>query len=466
MDRKQQVFTSRQYYEIEPLNNVEFFGSTSSQSVCRFSLPPMGNRLLNEMLFCGDVVVELTDQDSFYTSDELTDARGTTLEIATDSVNAIHNFIEKVEISTRRGALLLEENNTYDLTAKVKNSSKSSEVDLNVGRDNNMNFTSQFNSGSMRRLTADLGAAPTDGSTFGQPFAVELEMGLLKDADSRIALDKVGGLEVIIHLNTDANALFNLNMGNTNLIGTNENVRYQLRNLRIFGSYQVVNPASMGMFESVNFKEYSLNQQVLNSANDTNGFSPQVQSMDNIVVVAQPNSSARNNFDTDAQQTNNVVGLKDYKVSRNGVSFPYDFRITNTTALPDITPSTATIGDGTITGNPEQVFHLLISQQGSYPPYHILTSPRTESESLKERKQAVATNFVSTNFMPIAISYQYGFSGYNTNMTTDLVQLNINSSIKTQDPFVDDAVRDQAQTLNNLYKYNASLNYSNLMVAK
>ena len=449
-------FVGKKYFNIQPLNNVNSFSFTSGQSVIRFALPPMNNALLDKMIVNGKFHL---DVDSAGTSYKVADIDADKL-FSIDSVNALHNMISKVQISTRRGALDLQQNNLYDINSKVKVASFSSPVDLNYGKNSCMNIASTFTAGTMRRLTREAGRVGTD-------FSLELEMGILRDASQRIDLGKIGGVEILIYLNSNENLLFNLDNAEADLL--NNNYRYSLQSVQMFGAYQMYNPSISNQFQQLVFKDVNLNQQVLNSSLDTNGYSPQVQSMDNLVIVCQPNTSARNNFETNAQQTNECIGQKSYKTSKNGMPFPMTFDVVNTTAKQDIVANN--IADGQINGNPEAVYHLCVSQQNKYPPDHMCSNAKSEYDAYNDiagfnSSGVASTNLATTNFLPIGISYQYGFDGYNTNMSTDLIQVQIESAVNTADANIDPTIRAQAQTVNNLTKYNAVLPYSNLMVSR
>jgi hypothetical protein len=225
----------------------------------------------------------------------------------------------------------------------------------------------------------------------------------------------------------------------------------------------MINPLTASMYQGVTFKMSSLNLQTINSSLDTNGFVPQVQALDKIVYVAQPNTTAQNNFETNAQATDMLVGQKTYKVSLNGTPFPMDFSIKNTTAPPDIAAASY-VAQGQITGNPEAVYHLCLGTQNQYPPYHTCISAKLESEARVDLSKEIVN--ACPNFQPIAVNYQLGFQGYASPMETNLVQTQFESSVNTNDPHVDADVAGQAQTLSALYEFNAQLSYSSLAVAK
>jgi hypothetical protein len=440
----------KKYFQVSPLNNVTAFSFTAGQDVVRFALPKMDGALLDDLVIMGNLQL---DTDAAATP--VTTALTTDGAICCDSVCGINAFISKVELSTRQGNMLIEQRNNYDLISKVRKCPFNSANDLNVGISNVQELGSEHSAGSAIRVPRNTGVAN------GSPFAFQINAGFLSEAVEKVDLGLLGGLEIVVYLNSDRNALMNLSSTQTNLLGAGNylNVRYTLRNLQLFGAYQMYGGTPPNA--QVNFKQTSNNLQVVNSSNDVNGFSPQVMSLDHILVVSQPNSDSKNKFSTNAQQTNQLIGLQTYKVARNGMPFPMDFRSEVVTAIPD---QQVNASGTTVSGNAEQLRHLIVSTAGKYPGYHMTVS--ADAESVSNEDWTNTDNYNSTNFMPIGISYQYGFDGYSTPMQSDLVQVSLESAVLTSDANVPTNIRDQAQTANNLYKYNTVYGYQTMMVQK
>ena len=106
MAGREQRFTGKRYFEIQPFNNVTDFAFSSGQNVIRFQIPPMNSALLNDVLFCGNLQVN-TDAATPYDQGDIVADPATSKMIGVDSTNGIHSFIQRVEISTRRGAMML-----------------------------------------------------------------------------------------------------------------------------------------------------------------------------------------------------------------------------------------------------------------------------------------------------------------------------------------------------------------------
>ena len=453
MNTNQPLSVGVRYFQIQPLNNITSYEFGSGQDVIRFLIPAQANTLLQDLTFSATVNFDETTATA-YVPDDITDSSATSKEFSMDSVAGAHALFQKVEVFSRRGNLLLESNQFYDQTAKLKEASYHSARDLCVGTPNCMNIQSSTSAGTMSRLTRTQGKA-------GVPISMRFDLGVLSDSDQKIMLDKVGGLEIVVHLSSTKNALFNLN--NNNVQALDDTASISLQNVEIFGRYKMVNPAMAAQFNQVNFTEMSNNLQVLQSSRDTIGFTPQVAQLDSVLFVSQPNSDTRNNFESDGQAINVLVGQQEYKAAKNGLAFPFDWGFVKTkTALPNI-PSTATISVGSFGWSAEPTFMNCIATQNRYPMAHSCLS--AENLSLSNRGLIDNTNYMTANYSPIGISYKYGFEGYSTNFSNDLLQIEIASSIKTSDAHVP-TTKSQTNTMNSFMKYKSVLDYASLQVSR
>jgi hypothetical protein len=456
MNQSQPLSLGKRFFQLQPLNNITQYEFGSGQDVIRFLIPAQPNTILDDVVFSANLSFN-TAANAPYLKSDITNSNSTTKEFSMDSVCGAHALFQKIEVFSRRGNLLLESNQFYDQTAKLKEASYHSGSDLNVGIPNVMNIQSATSAGTMSRLTR---VAAQNGT----PVAFRLDLGMLSDARQKINLDAVGGLEVVIHLSSTKNSLFNLDNANTAKLADGATIA--LSNVELFGKYMMVNPAMASQFDKLEFTEVANNLQILQSSRDVVGFSPQVQQLDNVMMVSQPNSDTRNNFESDGQATNGLVGQKKYKTAKNGIAFPYNWGFISTvTATPDIA-ATADISRGHNLGNAEPTWHNCVAIQNEYPPYHSCISAEAQFLSEKDRNKTTKANYTSRNLQPISVSYKYGFDGYSTNFAQDLLQVEVESSVKTSDPHVDSATRAQTQTYNAFYKYHAMLNYADLMVSK
>jgi hypothetical protein len=335
MNQSQPLSLGKRFFQIQPLNNITQYQYDTGQDVIRFLIPAQNNTILDDVVFSANLSFETGTGTPYLKSDITADAT-TTKEFSMDSVCGAHALFQKIEVFSRRGNLLLESSQFYDQTAKLKEASYHSASDLNVGIPNNMNIQSATSAGTMTRLTRV-------GAQNGTPVAFRLDLGMLSDAKQKINLDAVGGLEVVIHLSSTKNALFNLDNLNTEKLA--DGATLALTNVELFGKYMMVNPAMASQFDKLEFTEVSNNLQIIQSSRDVVGYSPQVQELDNVIMVAQPNNDTRNNFESDGQSTNGLIGQKKYKTAKNGIAFPYNWGFVETvTATPDI-PATADISN-------------------------------------------------------------------------------------------------------------------------
>jgi len=445
----------KRYFEISPINNVSEFSSRNGVDIINFILPSLQDVLLstNHLHLTGTLQVNISN------SAQLTPNGAQ--EWGIDNTCGVHGAIDRVEITSRNGNSLIEQRLNYPIIHKMKKATASNK-DLIVGAGSNQEVVGE-NSQNVRNL---LGRATL--AKDGVPFSIQLDTGLLKDNMQRLNLGAIGGLELKIQLSSTENFLFNINNGGGNLLDAN--AVYTLKNVKLFGRYEYVAPNVSAALQSVAFKKVDNVLQVIQSSNDTIAFQPQVASLDKIFYVFQPNNNSKNNYATNASQMNNLVGIKNYRESRNGTLFPKDYQVDNNVAVSDLTAATS--GDTLIqSGNAEQVYHLLVGLNDQYPPIHSLVSPRNEVVANADLSGFYGdgtntTNRSCSNVEGICCSYQYGFEGYATPMQNDLIQLQAESSVKTSDGVVNSVVRNQVQTCNTLLQYNTNLQYSNLQVSK
>jgi hypothetical protein len=450
----------RRFYELDPINNISTFSSQNGVNVINFIIPKLENVLLptGDMVLQGNLKVNVNATTPKTKDDDF--------EIAIDNVLGVHGAISRVEITSRNGNVLLEQRLNYGLNAKISRANVSND-DLKAGRFNCQNGSGEIARSSGKFLGRTLLAYD------GFPFNINLQTGLLADNLQSINLGAVGGIEIKITLASTANFLFNLD--NSDVVGdklSGDSV-FEILNPKLFGRYQYVEPALANRMNGIEFKQMANQMQVVQSSNDTLAFQPQVSSLDKIVYVPQPNSTTKNNFATNNYQTDGLVGQSRYRVSRNGSLFPMDFAVENKTTVPNLpTPVNKKYIQG---GSAEQAYHLILGLNGIYPPIHSLVGGLNETRANYDlsgenaNNPAAAdntTNDFCNNVNCISTSYQYGFADFATPMNNDLIQIQLESSVKTSDPIVNAAVRDQTQTINTLMVYNTTLNYSNLSVSK
>jgi hypothetical protein len=450
----------RRYYEIDPTNNINEFSSQNGVNVINFIVPKIENVLLPT----GDMVLQGNLQLNVNSTTPKTKADA--VKCAIDNVLGMHGAIDKVEITSRRGNVLLEQRLNYGLNAKISRANISND-DLMVGR-----FNCQNGSGEVAKSSAKFLGRDTLNSA-GFPFNINLQTGLLADNLQSINLGAVGGVEIKITLASTANFLFNLDNSELAAGKLTADAVFKLRNVKLFGRYQYVEPAMANRMNGVEFKQMSNTLQVIQSSNDTLAYQPQVSSLDKIVYVFQPNATTANNFATNNYQANSLVGQKKYRVSRNGTLFPMDFSVENKTAVPSL--PTPVNKRNIQAGSAESAYHLILGLNGIYPPIHSLVSSVNEcnanfdlsgDNAVTPAAADPTTNDFCNNINCISTSYQYGFADFATPMNTDLIQIQLESSVKTSDNIVNSVVRDQTQTVNTLIVYNTTLNYSNLSVSK
>ena len=465
----------KRYFEIVPNNNIDNFTPDDGVDIINFIIPPVQGAILptTDLVMTGNLQV-FTNHTVGAEARYLT---GDTSRVSIDNIAGIHGCISRVDITSRQGNVLMEQRQNYSLVSKWKRGVMSNE-DFRVGRYNVQQLSSSTAMGSRGFLMSATTARD------GTPFTVQLNTGILMDNVQQINLPASGGIELKIHL--ESTNQFLMNLDNSMVAGSKLTTdwSYRLTNVKLFGRYNYVQPALLNSLSGISFKAITNNMNTIQSSRDTMSFSPQVNSLDKILYIYQPNEDTRNNSTTNGLSTNQLIGLNNYAVSNNGVKFPYDYDITINPSLQN--NATAVVGEGlslnTVAddayrqvGDAEVLYHWIVGMNGSYPPVHSMVNGRNYENSLADIYGSYATvaaqpnprtNLWGNNIQGVGTSYQYGFEGYSTPMPNNLVQLETTSQVKTSDAVVPAVIRNQVQTENAFIVYNAQLSYAGMNVAK
>jgi hypothetical protein len=445
---KSTLSLARSYFQISPLNNVSSgFTPSNGQDTIQFIVPPV-SMLLEELICFGSLQVNCTNPDGGVVSPYTQDIRfadGEEVEIGMDNVLGVHALINKIEINSRRANIILEQRLDYDMVSKWQVGAAVSQNDLLVGMMANTCLSSGKTLGTTGKLLQNAGQPV--------PFALVFNTALLAQKLD-IPLDQIGGMMITVYLNSVKQALFNADNRLGNLIDDNTNFTIIQPNL--FGRYKQM--AAEVAIPEIPLKLVDTNLQIVQSANDTIQFTPYAQSLSSIVSVYQPNNQSRNNPAVCATKIDQLVGLQQLSVGKDGQQFPYDYE---QTVLPD----TYSFDNVYISGNAEHTLHAAIALAGTYPPGHCLLGATAEYAANDDTVEE--TNLDCNNISVLAVSYQYGFTGYNTNMSNNLAGYSLKSAVKA--PVNPDSVLSQdyvgqAQSNRNFIVKNGVVSLANLMV--
>ncbi len=475
----------KRYFEITPVNNVVNFTPDDGVDIINFIVPPVAGASLplSDLVLTGNISIlkdyQATPVTSYQNSPQ---ADGNSPEVAIDNVAGIHGAIARVDITSRQGNILAEQRQNYSLISKWQRGTLN-DRDLQVGRYNIQQLAGQNSRNVSNRMR-------TTANHPGNEFCFQLNTGILKDGSQPINLQAFGGMELKIHLNSTNQFLMNIDSG---AAGANKlqtyNFSYRLSNVKLFGRYNYVEPAVLSRLNGLSYKAVTNNLNTIQSSNDTMSFGPQVNSLDKVVYIFQPNNATKNNADVNGVSTNQLLSLKEYQVSNNGQRFPYDMDLVVNPSLTDQTDansgsqSTATDAQASQRkrqiGDAEIMYHFITGLNGNYPPTHSLVTADHYAEAIRDLSGldsntagTAQTNFNGNNVQGICTGYQYGFDGYATPMPNNLIQLQAESAVLTNavistagtDPLT--AIRNQVQTQNAFIVYNASLNYAGMKTQK
>jgi len=438
----------KKYFEIVPINNITTFAVNGGTNQISFLIPPVQGAALqtSDMVFSGTLTVKKDNGDSYAVADF------NTTDISFDSVNGAHNLISRVDIiSQGSGNSLIEQRRQYALINKYRRGTLSKN-DLAAGKHNVQGLCST-NSNGARNFLASSGTTAS-----GHDFAIQLNTGFLRDNVQQINLGAANGLLVKIYLSEVSNALFSIDPAAVSKLTSDFNI--ELSNVKLFGRYNFVTQPVLSSLNNVQFRKINDLISVVQSANDTIANSPMVNSLHKIVHIYQPNSTTANNVDQNNTQTNQIVGLKKYAISNNGSRHPYNYDINITPSMSEL-PATAG-QDGRVSGNAEQIYFFISGLNSQYPPVHSLVNAKNQAQAHEDLIND--KNNETLNVNGICVDYSYGFRGFSVPMTNNLLQINVESSVLTNDAIVPTTERDQTQTQNAFIEYDASLTYQGMAV--
>ena len=445
-------FLYRKFFEQVPVNNISEFKATNGVNQIQFLIPAVNGATLStqDLMFTGNLQVN-TDSSTAYGSGAF-GADGITM----DSVNGIHSLIDRVDLISARGNTLIEQRLSYQLINKYQRGVQA-ESNLESGRFNNQQLCSSQNRGTRNFLGR---AALADD---GQSFAVQLNTGLLKNNSQMLNLSDIGGLIVRIYLTEPINGFFNVNPASAGTtIGNDFN--FTLKNVKLFGRYNYASEDLLNQLNGVRYRKTDNLISVVQSSNETLTNQPSVNALHKMVYVYQPNNATSNNKDVNNMATNMVVGMKQYLLSLNGTRAPLDYAVTVNPTIQELPAGSGE--DSRVKGNAEASMLSISALNDQFPPTHSLVNAKNQAQALDDQLQN--KNESSLNVEVIGMNYSFNFEDYTVAVPNDLMSINVESAVKTNDANLPDGtgdsrdVRGQSATQNLFIEYDAQLNYSTM----
>ena len=132
-----------------------------------------------------------------------------TTEVSWDSVNGVHNIIDRIDIvSQGSGNSLIEQRRNYALINKYRRGVLSAN-DLVAGKYNNQHMCGNSSKSSQNYLgRAGLNGITADNNAFD--FSIQLNTGFLMDNIQQINLGAANGILIKLYLSEIPNAIFNI----------------------------------------------------------------------------------------------------------------------------------------------------------------------------------------------------------------------------------------------------------------
>ena len=447
----------KKFFEQVPMNNITEFQANSGVNQLQFLIPAVQGATLStqDLMFTGNLQVNL-DQGAKTTYAK---ANIGTDGIACDNVLGLHNIIDRVDVISLKGNTLLEQRLNYQLISKYQRGVQA-KSNLANGRFNNQQLCSGEVLGSRNYLVRQ---------TFtedGQDFAVQLNTGIMKTNNQVLNLGALGGLMIRVYLSEPINAFFNVKPtgGSGSTIGNNFN--YTLRNVKMFGRYNYMTPDVLNSLSGVSYRKTDNLMSVVQSSNDTLTNMPQVMSLHKMIYVYQPNNETTNNPNVNNMATNSITGLSQYLLSMNGVRSPLDYAVDIVPSIPALPVTSGP--EQRVAGNAEQQYLAISALNDQFPPTHSLVNPQNQAASLGD--QFINETRNCRNVDVIGMNYSFNFEGYAVQVPSDLMSINVESSIDGSAAQVINLpttaparnITGQSATQNLFIEYDAQLSYANM----
>lgn len=431
---------------IKPSNNTtDGFSHSKGNPVIKFSIPAQDLLLETSSL-------RLSGRIQFYGADDkLISVQGNTDTLsANDNGNSlgpapvntnlsnlggVHNCIDKVVVKSKKSAVELVNDPNYSQQTAVRQALSNNKGDYTRSALNRTLACGNNADLLNRRLV--------NQDTQGQDFSIKLNVPFLGVQPLHLGEDYLGGLMMTLYLAPDSNVFMNRFRHLNFTSGANDikGAYFKLHDLRLVGRYLVPTADELKAYQpDVLFQDkVNLINDVVSSVNSS-GYTPQVNFVRGISNQFQK-PDAINNYNLNANNFPQVVGLEQVVQSKNSRRFPFDFatNVEPNRKSQDQTGSTIS-GDslnhkGLSMGDTEVRRQYYRSLLGGKMPYHSSTSLKETDDEMRE--QYVATdpakdtgNNCFVDVAGIGCDYTFGL-GMTQNYRNQDYSLEITSGVNT-----------------------------------
>jgi len=403
---------------IKPSNNTtDGFSHSKGNPVIKFSVPAQdlllettSLRLTGRIQFFnsnGDLISVPGNKDAL-TLDDGSAAQQGPVNTNLSNLGGVHNCIDKVVVKSKKSSIELVNDPNYSQQTAVKQGLSNNKGDFlrsplnrTLGSGNNADLLN-------RRLV--------NQQEKGQDFSIKLNVPFLGVQPLHLGESFLGGLMMTLYLAPDSNVLMNRfrHLVNNDIKGA----FYKLQDLRLVGRYLVPNEQDLKMYQpQITFKDkINLINDVVSSVN-SNGYTPQVNFVRGITHQFQK-PDAINNYNLNANDFPQVVGLEKVVQSKNSRRFPFDY-------ATEVTPNRKSQDHNGLSNSPGNLLHMSLgmgdtevrhqyykSFLGGRMPYHSSTSMKEQEEERKSLEAVAGAGDTGNNtFVDIAgvgCDYTYG----------------------------------------------------------
>ena len=498
---------SKQYFSITPINNIPVSVSSGGGNdtfsngfryqgnpTVKFSIPA-SERLLEVgvLRLTGQWIATDADQ-SFNDKTNINDNNGANLtSVACANLSpygGVHNVLDKVVIQSKKSNTELSNQTNYALFPNLKQGHTHNAADylqspLNraLASGSNGRFVNRRVNITVGGTDLDLtGSGGANNKNVGQHFSIPLETPLLRAGDIHLGQNYANGLMITLHLNTAA-AVFGQafrDIGAGQASASIANVSYVLKNLRLEGRYVVPLPAELKAYGGVMTIKDRLNLiNDIQSSNDSNNYSPNLNMVSNIMSVSL-DEDQQNNLTFEQNNFRLPVGLKQNTQSKDNLRFPFDYPVPvvpnyespldnpspgkTSITIANIKRKIALQGDAEV----RMIFNKAIN--GGFESHHSSENLALTNNNLNadyEVRGAIAnTEGVGSQGFPdllgLGVDYSYGLGNFQQFSGSDYA-LNTESGVKTQDGNLPASRSDKNEVLQTYVGHLSQLNLQSLV---
>ena len=475
----------KKHFSLSPLNDSPVivnggviqggFSHKDGFPTIRFSVPAQNTMLETSTLhLVGQILIK--KQDGTPLDDDVNTANtnlNNTANIEYSScVNypnwgGIKNCIDKVVIQSKKSQVELTSAINYaqfESLGECYSNNKEDYKQSPLNRSLNAGVDSEYTNRRMVRNTVGGNAiVDSNDKNVGQFFSIRINLDLLNNLPLHLGNDFLGGALITIHLAPDSNVLCNrhrdTDTANQPLSRSAEGSNYVFKNLKLEGRYLIPSAQDLASYPSAVMLNSRLNliNDVQSSIN-SNSYTPQLSLVKSIINLYQDQDQP-NNFRKNMNNFRHPVGEKASQQAKNGLRFPYDYKVDNVPNFETSTVNGTNIDTRNLQyptlgmGDAESRKQFERAVLGGIEPYHSSADFTTQNNSMVEDYVVpnAGVNGTGNNMRPncvgLGCDYTFGMGNIQNFQNQDY-NLQLESGVNTGNALLPQTRNGQGATAN------------------